>query len=80
MDARESVIRYLGQGGEIETRLKEKGSGEVEFLRSPRAFGFRDEDVLAFLYHLAAEGRVACSSIVHPFDSSEYILKWRWAV
>ncbi len=66
---------YAG-GGMLQTRLRERSTGEIHdlplgFLRLP-GLPLCAAEVFTALQELELRGVVVCSLVVHPWDSSEY--------
>jgi hypothetical protein len=66
-------------GGEFESRLAEKGDGDKEFLQwgVPDGFALTEEEFINLLHELETNGYLESSGSVHPYDSSEYVYKWK---
>ncbi|MGE0824210.1 MAG: hypothetical protein AB7G75_22720 [Candidatus Binatia bacterium] len=77
------VARFLTNGGELRTRLRERSWGDTH--DSPTIFAaalgmvLAPDDIILALQELHHQGVVVRSETVHPFDSSEYLVTWRTA-
>lgn len=77
-----TVKDFLAAGGELRTRLRERSVGETHdfplFVPAGLARTLRAEDIVTALELLERQGAVVRSEIVHPYDSSEYTVRWRF--
>lgn len=73
------LLLLIQQRGRILTRLKERGSGDVESVQPPLGAGsasLKEDDVLTCLHALESRGLVRSEATVFRASTTEYVCEW----
>lgn len=79
------VSRFLAEAGEVESRLSERPSGDIEYFTHwrgcvvPGLDHYTERDLLALLGDMLHRGRLVRREQVCDWDSSEYRVTWQLA-
>ena len=78
-----AILKFLGSGGSIQSRLKETSSGHREFFHGFEGSALRIPDLklgapelIGLLQDMESNGFICREERVHPHDFSEYLVRW----
>lgn len=78
----EELLSYMRSGGAIESRLRETGDGDFEFLQwgiwgVPDHIDVTERGLIQHLRELEELGRVEARYFAHPYAADEFIVRWK---